>query len=155
MIKPFTLLLTMSAVLWSSITVAQLATVEDNDMGLAGSVFDTPEPLHFNYMAIDPDDVEKTLPTAFADAPPQIPHSIDKVTPILLTKNKCLKCHDDPKLWNKSKGQGEASPMPKSHYVDFRNTPKTVNKKLIGSRFFCMQCHVPQAEVAPLVENDF
>jgi len=134
---------------------AQQPAMEDSKMGLAGSVFDIEEPVKFDYIQTDPEKADTTFPTPFADAPPQIPHSVHTVIPITMDKNKCLKCHDDQDLWNKKKDKDEASPMPESHYVDFRNAPGKINKKLIGSRYFCMHCHVPQAEVKPLVENEF
>lgn len=139
----------------ASLAFAGPPAIEDSKMGLAGSVFDTEEPMKFDYSGADPDHADTTLPAAFADAPPQIPHTVNTVIPITMDKNKCLKCHDDQDLWGKKKDKDEASPMPESHYVDFRNAPGKVGKKLIGSRYFCMHCHVPQAEVKPLVENEF
>lgn len=139
------------------VACVQQQTLDDSKMGLAGSVFDTPDPLRFSYSSTDPDKADTTLPVAFSDAPPQISHSIDTVTPITLVKNKCLKCHDDQGLWKKGekKDKDEASAMPASHYTDLRRAPGDVGKKLTGTRYFCIQCHVPQAEVKPLVENDF
>lgn len=130
-------------------------TWSDDEMGLAASVFDTPDPMGFNYISTDPEEADSTLPTAFDDAPPAIPHSIAESGLITLKSNKCLKCHDDQELWGQEKDADEPSAMPKSHYVDFRREPGTVKSKLIGSRYFCLQCHVPQAEVDLLVDNSF
>lgn len=127
----------------------------DSDMGLAGSVFDTPDPMSFDFIATDPEEANTTFPTAFADAPPAIPHSIEDSGQITLKSNKCLKCHDDQDLWDKDKDADEPSAMPESHYVDLRREPGVVTRNVIGSRYFCMQCHVPQAEVKLLVGNDF
>lgn len=127
----------------------------DDEIGLAASVFDSPDPVAFDYIATDPEDANTTLPAAFDDAPPAIPHSIADSGVVTLKSNKCLKCHDDQELWDKDKDADEPSPMPKSHYVDFRHEPGAVRPKVIGSRYFCLQCHVPQAEVDLLVGNDF
>ncbi len=131
--------------------------VDDKKLGLSGSVFEIPEPTAFNYISTDPEHADSTLPVAFTDAPPQISHSIEEVTPITLSDNDCLDCHDDPALLQKieTKYQDEASPMPESHYLDSRRSPDKVGKKLIGARYFCTQCHVPQAEVEPLMGNYF
>ncbi|MGF1643901.1 MAG: nitrate reductase cytochrome c-type subunit, partial [Thiotrichales bacterium] len=50
------------------------------------------------------------------------------------------------------KAAGEPTPLPASHYE-----PEKVNNELAldGRRFVCTQCHVPQAEVDPLVQNTF
>jgi cytochrome c-type protein NapB len=155
--KRITLALLLAGLIGPTACAQQQTVIDDAAMGLAGSVFDTPDPLRFSYISTDPDDADSTLPVAFSDAPPQISHSIDTVMPITLDKNKCLKCHDDQAVWKKGdqKPKDEASPMPESHYTDLRHTPDEVGKKLIGSRYFCTQCHVPQAEVTPLVDNDF
>lgn len=127
----------------------------DDEIGLAASVFDTPDPMSFDYISTDPEEADSTLPTAFDDAPPAIPHSIAESGLVTLKSNKCLKCHDDQELWGQEKDADEPSAMPESHYVDFRREPGAVKPKVIGSRYFCLQCHVPQAEVDLLVENSF
>lgn len=129
--------------------------VSDDEIGLAASVFDIPDPASFEYISTDPEEANTTLPTAFEKAPPLIPHSIAEVGRINLKRNNCLKCHDDQDLWGQEKEADEPSPMPESHYVDFRREPGAVKPKVIGSRYFCLQCHVPQAEVELLVGNDF
>jgi cytochrome c-type protein NapB len=149
-------LLVMAGVaLAGTTTFAQETSWLDEEIGLAGSVFDTPDPVGFDYISIDPEDADSTLPTAFAEAPPLIPHSIEDATPMTLRKNKCLKCHNDQDLWQVVKDADQPSPMPESHYVDLRSEPGVIRKKVIGSRYFCLQCHVPQAEVDLLVENTF
>ncbi len=42
--------------------------------------------------------------------------------------------------------------MSESHFLD-RNGNKL--ERPAGSRYFCNQCHVPQADAKPLVENSF
>lgn len=144
------------AFLCGALVLAEGQSWSDDEIGLAASVFDTPDPVSFDYISTDPEDADTTLPKSFEEAPPAIPHSIEKVGLITLKTNKCLKCHDDQDLWEQEeKDADEPTPMPESHYVDYRREPGTVKPKLIGSRYFCLQCHVPQAEVELLVENNF
>ncbi len=80
------------------------------------------------------------------DQPPLIPHSIDKER-ITLRENGCLKCHSraDAKVKNAPK-------PPKSHFVH-RDGKKS--KTIVAGRYFCTQCHVPQANAQPLVKNNY
>ena len=80
------------------------------------------------------------------DQPPLIPHSIDKER-ITLRENGCLKCHSraDAKVKNAPK-------PPKSHFTQ-RDGKKS--KTIVAGRYFCTQCHVPQANVRPLVKNNY
>ena len=143
----------VGVVLAGSLAFAQDLSWIDED--LAGTVFDSPDPVSFDYLSIDPEDADSTLPTAFDDAPPLIPHSIEESGLITLKNNKCLKCHHDQDLWDQDKDADEPSPMPESHYVSLRKDPGTIEKKIIGTRYFCTQCHVPQTEANLLVGNDF
>lgn len=156
---PYSVLLLAGAVLSGALALAEeqarLQSWSDDEIGLAASVFDTPDPVSFEYIATDPEEANTTLPKAFDDAPPAIPHSIADSGLITLKSNKCLKCHDDQELWEKEKDADEPSAMPESHYVDLRREPGAVKPKVIGSRYFCLQCHVPQAEVQLLVGNEF
>ena len=116
----------------------------------------------------------KTIERSYQNAPPLIPHSVEGLLPIKKDSNQCLSCH----MPDVAKGVG-ATPIPVSHFTDFR--PKTelkgdkvikdgkaiVNttdvtiakykamKKLNPARFNCSQCHVPQANIKPLVKNTF
>jgi cytochrome c-type protein NapB len=128
--------------------------VADKDLGLSKTtVFDTPSPAAFAYSESSPGS-GKTLPRAYAGAPPQIPHNIQGFMPVTARNNMCVGCHNNPAMWGK-KAKGAPTPMPPSHYTDTRNAPDNVTKKMIGARFVCTQCHVPQANVQPLVDNTF
>ncbi|MBT4888212.1 MAG: nitrate reductase cytochrome c-type subunit [Rhodospirillales bacterium] len=82
----------------------------------------------------------------FKTQPPLIPHKVAKYK-INLKANRCLKCHD------KANYKEEESPMVgKSHYVDDAGVE---GDKLNMGRYFCTQCHVPQADTSPLVSNTF
>ena len=78
--------------------------------------------------------------------PPLIPHTIDKDR-ISLQENTCLRCHSE-KNFEKEK----APKIGDSHYVTRDgSTQDTISSR----RYFCSQCHVPQVDATPLVENTF
>ena len=78
--------------------------------------------------------------------PPLIPHRIEKYR-IDLNENMCLRCHDWP-----NNAQENAPMVSVSHFLD-----RDGNKldKVSSRRWFCVQCHVPQADAKPLVDNLF
>ena len=78
--------------------------------------------------------------------PPSIPHSIEKDR-ISLQENTCMTCH------SKENFEKEKAPeIAESHYV--ARDGSTLDKPS-SRRYFCNQCHTPQADLAPLVENTF
>ncbi|MDH3596117.1 MAG: nitrate reductase cytochrome c-type subunit [Rhodospirillales bacterium] len=83
---------------------------------------------------------------AYRQQPPLIPHEIDPYG-IDAKANQCLGCHDWP--YNADVGAPKVS---ETHYVD-RNG--VALDRVARARWFCTQCHVPQAAERPLVENSF
>lgn len=78
--------------------------------------------------------------------PPSIPHDIAKDR-ITLKGNTCMRCH------SKANHEKEKAPaISKTHYL---TRDKKVLNKLSSRRYFCLQCHVAQADIDPLVENTF
>lgn len=93
-----------------------------------------------------PEKDQESIPRNFQKQPPLIPHSI-KGYNITQNFNKCMDCH--------SKERAEetgATKVAKSHYLD-REDKKLTN--ISPRRYFCMQCHVPQFDAKPLVENTY
>jgi nitrate reductase (cytochrome), electron transfer subunit len=93
-----------------------------------------------------PEKDQDAIPRNFQKQPPLIPHSI-KGYNITQNFNKCMDCH--------SKERAEetgATKVAKSHYLD-REDKKLTN--ISPRRYFCMQCHVPQFDAKPLVENTY
>ncbi len=128
--------------------------VNDSEIGLSKtSVFDSPEPEVFVY-----DETRarysESMARAFPGAPPQVPHEVDSMLPITLDDNQCLECHDRPDEIDGEVGRG-GSPMDKKHYSQVGAAGSEEGWLLSGMRYNCNQCHVPQAGVAPLVENSF
>jgi cytochrome c-type protein NapB len=90
-------------------------------------------------------DKEKIART-FEEQPPVVPHKIAAYD-VNLSENKCMDCHSREKAKEK-----EATEVSESHYED-RDGKKL--DSLAARRYFCTQCHVPQAIAPPLVENQF
>ncbi|WP_419763886.1 MAG: nitrate reductase cytochrome c-type subunit [Arcobacter sp.] len=112
---------------------------------------------------------------AFENAPPMISHDVEGMLPITISNNQCTMCHD-PAV---AESMGATS-IPKSHFTDLRpETSLAQNGKIIkegmqvdntsdlkvpeqkalahlaGARFNCSQCHAPQSDAKPLVNNEF
>lgn len=89
---------------------------------------------------------QRPMPRQWAKQPPLIPHAV-KGYNITKNFNQCLDCHS----LERSRETG-ATKVSRNHYMN-REERKTIN--VSTRRYFCMQCHVPQVEAAPLVENTF
>lgn len=78
--------------------------------------------------------------------PPTIPHKIDGYQ---LDKdyNRCMFCHARTRT-----EETQAIPVSITHYMDRDNN---VLADVSPRRYFCTQCHVPQADARPLVGNTF
>ena len=113
---------------------------------------------------------------AFVNAPPMIPHSVEGLLPITKANNACLSCHMPDVA-----AAAKATPIPASHFTNFRpdtalkdgkvikegkelganNTSDVVIAKakklktLYQGRYNCSQCHAPQSNLAPVVDNTF
>ena len=107
---------------------------------------------------------------AFQDAPPMIPHDTEGMLPIKISDNQCKSCHMPEVAVSMN-----ATPIPTSHFTNFRPTHKFDGKqftksidnlknevsikstgdKLSGARFNCTQCHAPQSTGKLAVENTF
>ncbi|CDY73320.1 Nitrate reductase cytochrome c550-type subunit [Caballeronia glathei] len=83
---------------------------------------------------------------AYAQQPPTIPHKIDGYQ-VDKNANRCLSCHARSRA-----AESGAVPIGVSHYSD--RSGATLGS-LAPRRYFCTQCHVPQADTKPLVGNTF
>ena len=86
------------------------------------------------------------LPRAYVQQPPLIPHRI-RGYHIDRRSNKCLTCHS----WTRYRETGATKISP-SH---FRDREGRELSHVAPRRYFCTQCHVPQAMVDPPVANTF
>ena len=82
----------------------------------------------------------------YLQQPPLIPHTIRDYK-ITRTHNKCMECHS----WQRYREFG-ATKVSMTHFKDRSGTDIANVSPL---RYFCTQCHVPQADTKPLVENTF
>jgi len=122
--------------------------VADTEIGLVeGSVFEAPAPPPVQINDSDPGD-RPALFRPHPEAPPPIPHGIADFLPITRADNACVDCH-----WLEEKEEGLPTPIPGSHFIDYRNAPGTVRETIAGARWVCVSCHVPQTDNPLLVGN--
>ena len=108
---------------------------------LRGTEVNTPSVLENTYQPI-----ERRLTRSYRQQPPLIPHSVAQYQ-IDLRTNQCLSCHD----WTKA-GERSAPTLSMTHYLDREGNELD---HIAGTRYFCNQCHVPQADAPALIENAF
>lgn len=82
----------------------------------------------------------------YPDQPPTIPHSI-RGYQIDKNGNKCLSCHS-----RANSARSQATMISITHYMDRDGQALAA---VSPRRYFCNQCHVPQKDVQPLVDNSF
>lgn len=78
--------------------------------------------------------------------PPMIPHRTREYK-ITLRYNKCMSCHG----WDVYK-KAKATKISQTHFADRDGNAQST---LAARRYFCTQCHAPQVDAKPLVENQF
>ncbi|MCL9773662.1 nitrate reductase cytochrome c-type subunit [Vibrio methylphosphonaticus] len=89
---------------------------------------------------------DQVIESDYVYQPPLVPHQI-RGYEVSLNANKCLACHS----WKNAKEMG-ATKISVTHYM---NREDAVLADVSPRRYFCLQCHVPQADAKPLVNNDF
>jgi cytochrome c-type protein NapB len=78
--------------------------------------------------------------------PPLVPHRVREYK-ITRNNNKCLSCHS----W-KNHEKSRATKISQTHFADRNGNAQST---VAARRYFCNQCHVPQVNAKPLVENGF
>jgi len=132
------------ALLLAALVAAPLAGwAQDGLSSLRGQSLETQDPAETlkNYPREN-----ANLELNYVQQPPLIPHHIrgyevDRKT------NKCLSCHSF-----KNYKKYDATKISITH---FYNQQGEVLSEVSPRRYFCLQCHVPQVEAKPLVDNDF
>ena len=89
----------------------------------------------------------KPVARTFSTQPPVIPHSIENFSDINLEENACMDCHSAATYKKKN-----APKVGDSHFVN-RDGQKL--DEASAARHNCVQCHVPQVDAPPLVDNAF
>lgn len=134
--------LSVALLFFSMVGAAQAAAQEVRSLrGHAGIADDTPAPESKQY-------AKDGVPIArdYVQQPPLIPHKIEGYT-INTKSNKCLSCHS----WKNYRESG-ATKISQTHFED---REKHVLANISARRYFCTQCHVPQVNARPLVQNTF
>ncbi len=144
-------MIVVGSALYITGTIAGEKTISPEEMGIRKqSVFTENTELPEAKYPETPPGAGKKLSRAYPTAPPQIPHSIKDFLPITAKENACLNCH----MPDVAKSMG-ATPIPQSHFKRrFSKTGKPVYK-IAGANYYCVSCHVPQANVKPPVPNVF
>lgn len=106
----------------------------------------TPVPETNHSEAYKADRPDRPIPRNYAQQPPIIPHNI-KGYQITTNVNMCMACHAKTRAPTTG-----ATPVARSHYLD-RDGKQLPN--ISTRRYFCLQCHVPQFNAEPLVDNTF
>lgn len=82
----------------------------------------------------------------YPEQPPTIPHNIRNYQ-IDSNFNMCLTCH--------SRSASPQTGAPMVSVTHFYDRESQVLAAVSPRRYFCLQCHVPQADVKPARTNDF
>ena len=83
---------------------------------------------------------------AYPEQPPTIPHSIEGYQ-LSVNTNRCMSCH------KREFTQGSGAPM--ISITHFQTRDGQMLADVSPRRYFCTECHVPQANVRPLIDNRF
>lgn len=148
-----------------------VATISEDSLGLRKTdIYQEDDTISekTEYRSAQPGESAK-IKRAFQDAPPMIPHDVSDYLPITRESNACVSCHA-PDI---ASAMG-ATPIPESHFLDMRprhtcdgvkfkktvdNTKNETDVKklthLSQARYNCSQCHAPQSQGNPSVENVF
>ncbi len=89
------------------------------------------------------------LKRPYIGALPLVPHDIVEFI-ISRAENECLDCHFDG--LEIEHGGHVAIKAPLSHYINEFSKVQT-KEQVVGIRYNCLQCHVPQSEEEPLVSQ--
>ncbi len=95
---------------------------------------------------VNPDNSDVRRVRNYAMQPPVIPHKIEGYQ-IDKSANRCMMCH--------ARTRTQESQAPMISVTHFQNRDGNFLAELSPRRYFCLQCHVPQANLTPLVENQF
>ncbi|NIO16951.1 MAG: hypothetical protein GTN70_08120 [Deltaproteobacteria bacterium] len=96
-------------------------------------------------------DPGETSPLArpYEIAPPLVPHRVSSFT-IDRSTNECLDCHLEGE--EMGDGHSRAARVPPSHLKN-EHTGEATMEDVVGIRYNCTQCHVPQSAEEPPVSQ--
>lgn len=122
--------------------IAPASAVEPIDSMRKAPILETtaPPPLQNS----DNSDVRRSR--NYAMQPPVVPHKIDGYQ-LDKNANRCMFCH--------SRSRTQESQAPMISVTHFIGRDGNFLAELSPRRYFCLQCHVPQVALDPLIENRF
>jgi cytochrome c-type protein NapB len=94
----------------------------------------------------NPDNSDVRRSRNYAMQPPVVPHKIDGYQ-LDRNANRCMMCH--------ARSRTQESQAPMISVTHFMDREGNFLAELSPRRYFCLQCHVPQADLKPLVGNTF
>ncbi len=89
---------------------------------------------------------DTVMPREFVQQPPLVPHDV-RGYEVNTDVNSCLRCHS----WKNASSWG-ATRISVTHFYD-RDGNQLAD--VAPGRYFCLQCHVTQADSDPIVESTF
>lgn len=95
---------------------------------------------------VNPDNSDVRRARTYAMQPPVIPHKIEGYQ-VDRNANRCMLCHARSRI--------EQSQAPMISVTHFQGRDGNFLAELSPRRYFCLQCHVPQAPLAPPVDSRF
>lgn len=143
--KPVVLTLTLAALL-VAFSGKALAADAPHSMRGTDAVATDKAPETLSYQGKRPG-TQKPVARTFEGQPPVIPHAVENFDEIGLETNQCMDCHSAATYKKKN-----APKIGDSHFVD-RDGKKL--SEASARRHNCVQCHVPQVDAPPLVDNVF
>ncbi|MCK5336361.1 MAG: nitrate reductase cytochrome c-type subunit [Gammaproteobacteria bacterium] len=135
-------LIALTVMLSLSLGTSQLFAEQVKSLRGAAALDEYSKTPNLNKVQNDREPIERD----YVQQPPLIPHKI-KGYKINIKFNKCLTCHS----WANYK-EADATKISQTHFSDRENN---VLANIAPRRYFCTQCHVPQVNANPLVENTF
>jgi len=135
---------TLIALLVAVVAAAALPAIGAEVLGLRG-----PAPLNEAKPAAPiANDVnnDRRMVRNYPEQPPVIPHAI-RGYEVTLNANRCLTCH--------GRQFTEQSQAPMISITHFMDRDDQILATVSARRYFCTQCHAPQTDAKPLVENRF
>lgn len=92
----------------------------------------------------DPPGETAVLDRLYDGAPPMVPHNVSDLN-INRSENECFDCH----MEGLELDEGHtATKVPPSHYTN-EYTKEQKKNQVVGIRYNCLQCHIPQSEEEP------
>jgi len=95
---------------------------------------------------VNPDNSDVRRTRNYAMQPPVVPHKIEGYQ-LDKNANRCMMCH--------ARTRTQESQAPMISVTHFMDRDGNFLAELSPRRYFCLQCHVPQAGLNPLVGNTF